>query len=76
MLVYNGYQAMVEFDAASGIWYGRVLGIRDVITFQAESEADLRRECEASVDDYLAFCKERGEAPERPRDMRGDENPG
>jgi predicted HicB family RNase H-like nuclease len=42
------------------------LGLRDVVTFQAESVSEIETAFHDSVDDYLEFCKERGEAPERP----------
>jgi predicted HicB family RNase H-like nuclease len=37
-----------------------------VITFQGQSVDELRQAFEDSVEDYLAFCAERGEEPERP----------
>jgi predicted HicB family RNase H-like nuclease len=43
-----------------------VINTRDVITFQGQSVAELKVAFRESVDDYLAFCKERGEAPEKP----------
>jgi predicted HicB family RNase H-like nuclease len=46
--------------------HGEVIGIRDVVTFQADSVAKIEKEFRASVDDYLAFCKKRGESPEKP----------
>jgi predicted HicB family RNase H-like nuclease len=43
-----------------------VIGIRDVITFQADSASEIRKAFFDSVDDYLQFCKSRGEKPEKP----------
>ncbi|MHB8899521.1 MAG: type II toxin-antitoxin system HicB family antitoxin [Thermoguttaceae bacterium] len=63
---YQGYIGKVEFDDEAGIFHGEVINTRDVITFQGESVAELKREFRASVEDYLAFCKQRGEAPEKP----------
>ncbi len=63
---YKGYSGEVELDLDAGVLYGRVIGIRDTVTFQSESAAEIRREFEASVDDYLAFCAERGEEPNKP----------
>jgi len=36
------------------------------ITFQGESAAELNKAFRESVDDYLDFCKSRGEEPDRP----------
>ena len=47
-------------------YFGRVIGIRDVITFQGDTVPDSLEAFHDSVDDYLAFCEERGESPEKP----------
>jgi predicted HicB family RNase H-like nuclease len=63
---YNGYVAKVEFDDEADIFFGEVINLRDVITFQGESVAELKHAFQDSVEDYLAFCAERGETPEKP----------
>ena len=63
---YKGYTAKVEFDADANVFHGQVLNLRDVITFQGTSVDELHAEFEASVEDYLEWCAERGEEPERP----------
>jgi predicted HicB family RNase H-like nuclease len=63
MLEYKGYVGTVEAD--EGIFLGRVAGLRDVITFEGASFAEVELAFRDSVDDYLAFCAERGEAPDR-----------
>ena len=62
----DGYQATVEFDEDTGSFHGEVIGLRDVITFQGRSVAELRKAFKESIEDYLAFCKARGEAPQKP----------
>jgi predicted HicB family RNase H-like nuclease len=37
-----------------------------VITFQGQSVAELKTAFEESIDDYLTFCKQRGEEPDKP----------
>ncbi len=66
MMEYQGYIGRVEFDDESDIFHGEVINTRDVITFQARSVDDLRKAFHDSVDDYLTFCAERGEKPEKP----------
>lgn len=63
---YKGYTGIVEFDEEAGVLHGRVVGLRDVITFQGDSVAEVTRAFRDSVDDYLEFCAERGESPEKP----------
>jgi len=66
MLTYKGYTGHVEFDDAAGLFHGEVLDTRDVITFQGRSVDELTTAFRESVDDYLAFCAERGEEPDKP----------
>ncbi len=66
MLEYQGYTAKAEFDPEALVFHGEVIDLRDVITFEADCVEDLVQEFHTSVDDYLDFCKERGEDPERP----------
>lgn len=63
---YKDYIARVEFDDEAGLFHGEIINTRDVITFQGESVVALRQAFEESVNDYLAFCAERGEKPDKP----------
>ena len=66
MMEYKGYIGKVEFDDDAEIFHGEIINTRDVITFQGKSVAELTRAFRESIDDYLAFCKQRGEAPDKP----------
>ena len=66
MLQYKGYTGHVEFDDETGIFHGEVLDLRDVITFQGKSVKEIERAFRESIDDYLEFCKERNEEPDKP----------
>jgi predicted HicB family RNase H-like nuclease len=63
MLEYEGYLGTV--DAEDGTFTGRVIGPRDVITFEGETYTEVEQAFRDSEDDYLAFCAERGEPPDR-----------
>jgi predicted HicB family RNase H-like nuclease len=63
---YKGYTGIVELDEESGTLFGRVIGLRDMITFQGESVTEVVQAFHDSVDDYLEFCTQRGESPEKP----------
>ena len=66
MKPYKGYTARVAFDEDALVFHGEVLGIRDVITFEAATAADLRQAFHDSVDDYLAWSAEEGLEPDKP----------
>jgi predicted HicB family RNase H-like nuclease len=63
---YKGYEAIVEYDSEAEIFHGEVANLRDVITFQGKSVSELKKAFAESIEDYLEFCKERGEEPEKP----------
>ena len=63
---YKGYEAVVEYDDEAEIFHGQVINARDVITFQATTVEDLKREFAFSVDEYLRWCEEEGREPEKP----------
>jgi predicted HicB family RNase H-like nuclease len=62
---YKGYTGVAEFDDEAGVIFGHVIGLRDTITFQGESVAEVTQAFRDSVDDYLEFCESRGESPEK-----------
>lgn len=66
MLSYKGYTGHVEYDDEAGIFHGEVLDLRDVITFQGRSVEEIEQAFRESVDDYLEFCEQRGEMPDKP----------
>lgn len=63
---YKGYIGTVTFDDEAELFHGEVVNLKDVITFQSDTVEGLKREFQISVDDYLDFCKQRGEQPDKP----------
>jgi len=66
MLKYMGYSGSVEFDDEAGLFHGEVIDTRDVITFQGQTVEEIQTAFRDSIDDYLEFCLERGEKPDKP----------
>lgn len=62
---YKSYVGSVEFSEEDGIFFGKVLGVRALISYEGENAADLVADFHSAVDDYLALCEERGETPEK-----------
>ena len=57
---YKGYEGYVTLDEEAGLFHGEVINIqKDVVTFQGKTMEEARHAFEESVDDYLAFCKEK-----------------
>ena len=66
MMEYKGYIGKVEIDDEAGILHGEIINIRDVITFEGVSVDEIHKAFRESVDDYLDFCAQRNESPEKP----------
>jgi predicted HicB family RNase H-like nuclease len=65
MLEYKGYLGDIEYSKADGVFYGRVLGITDHITYDGDSVKTLQCDFEEAVDDYIESCFEIGKDPEK-----------
>ena len=63
---YKGYFGLVEYDESAEIFFGRVINIDDVITFESESAKEIKQAFRDSLDDYLEFCAELGKQPSKP----------
>ncbi|MDO5445830.1 MAG: type II toxin-antitoxin system HicB family antitoxin [Eubacteriales bacterium] len=62
---YKGYVGSVEFSEEDGVLFGKVMGIRALISYEGESGRELLADFHSAVDEYLALCEEKGIEPER-----------
>ena len=63
---YRGYEGSIEFCEESKVFHGELLGINDMVTFEADQLEDLERAFHEMVDDYLDWCKADGHEPKKP----------
>ena len=61
---YKDYVGSVEFSEADGVFFGKVQGIRSLISYEGETAEELIQDFHEAVDDYLALCEEEGRMPE------------
>lgn len=61
---YKGYVGSVEFSEEDQLLYGKVLGIRGMITYEGENAAELVADFHGAIDDYLTTCEAEGMTPE------------
>ena len=66
MLQHKGYTGVVEFDPLIKRFTGYVIDLRADLYFEGRSVDEIQGSFEAVVDDYLDWCDERGEEPDRP----------
>ncbi len=65
-MTYKGYSARPEYSAEDGAFFGRLLGINDLVNFESANAEGLEEEFHKALDDYLAFCSEIGKQPQTP----------
>ncbi|MCI6283860.1 type II toxin-antitoxin system HicB family antitoxin [Selenomonas sp.] len=63
-MTYRNYTGSAEFSEADGLFYGRVLGIRSLISYEGSTAKELVEDFHGAVDDYLAICEAEDIAPE------------
>lgn len=64
IMEYKGYVGSVEFSEKDGVFYGKVQGIRSLISYEGTNASELVSDFHGAVDDYLSLCEEKGEKPE------------
>ena len=63
MMKYKGYLGKVVYDDEAEIFHGDVIGLKDVITFQGETVAEVKKAFRDSIESYLELCRSRGMKP-------------
>lgn len=65
LMEYHGYHAKIEYSEEDQSFFGRIIGINDVLIFDGETVKELRQAFHETIDDYLEMCKEIGKKPEK-----------
>lgn len=63
---YKGYKGIIEYEEGDELLHGRVIGLKNIITFQGKSIKQLQKDFHESVDEYLNYCEEKGKTVEKP----------
>ena len=66
IIQYKNYIGSVEFSEADCLLYGKVQGIRSLISYEGATVQELIDDFHGAVDEYLALCAEEGSEPEIP----------
>lgn len=64
-LEYKGYIGTVEFSAEDKIFFGKIQGINDLVTFEGTSVDGLEKSFKEAVLDYLETCATLNKTPEK-----------
>jgi len=62
---YKGFYGSVEFSNEDNVFFGRIIGINDRITYEGDNVTTLRNDFQEAVDEYIEICKQLGKLPEK-----------
>lgn len=64
-LSYKGYIGSVNFSKKDNVFFGKIEGINGLVNFEGESVKELTAAFHEAVDDYLAYCENKGIQPHK-----------
>jgi predicted HicB family RNase H-like nuclease len=64
-LTYNGYTASISYNSDDEVFFGRVIGVNDLIVFEGTSVIELKNGFQEAIDDYLETCEAMGKSPDK-----------
>jgi predicted HicB family RNase H-like nuclease len=66
LLSYKNYNGTVEYSKKDGCLFGKVVGIKSLLSYEGDSIQELEKDFQTVIDEYIADCEERGVQPEQP----------
>jgi len=63
-LIYKNYHGSIEYSKEDKLMYGKVLGIKSLISYEGKTGDKLEKDFKKAIDFYLSDCEERGVDPE------------
>lgn len=65
VLQYKDYLASIQFSSEDEVFYGKILGIDDLVSFEGSSVKELKKAFQEAVEDYIETCKQIGKEPNK-----------
>lgn len=62
---YKGYIGSVEFSEEDEVFFGSVIGIKSLISYEGTNAKELIEDFHGAVNDYLLVCEQEGIEPEK-----------
>lgn len=66
LLSYKNYNGTVEYSREDSCLFGKVIGIKSLLSYEGNSVKELEENFQDVIDGYLEDCKERNIEPEQP----------
>ncbi len=64
-LNYQDYTATITYSADDEVFFGKVIGLNDLVLFEGTSVAELKQAFAEAIEDYLETCKNLGKSPDK-----------
>ena len=65
ILKYKEFIGTVHFSTDDNVFFGKLVGIDDLITFEGNTVEELKSSFEEAVDDYVELCSTNGRSPHK-----------
>lgn len=65
LLSYKNYNGTVEYSKEDKCLFGKVVGIKSLLSYEGDSIQELEEDFQRVVNEYLIDCEERGVVPEQ-----------
>jgi predicted HicB family RNase H-like nuclease len=65
-LEYKGYTGSIEYSKEDDLLFGKVLGVRGLISYEGKTGNELENDFKEAIVTYLSDCNEKEIAPEKP----------
>jgi predicted HicB family RNase H-like nuclease len=58
VIIYKDFIASVSYAAEDEVFFGKIEGINDLVSFEGESTKELKQAFHDAVEDYIEICRE------------------
>ena len=66
IIEYKGYLGSIEYSSEDELFFGKLLGIRTLVSYEGETAKEIKQAFQEAVEDYLETCETLGQKPEKP----------
>lgn len=65
IMKYKDFYASIHYEDETSTFWGKIEGIEDIISFEADSVEGLKKEFEEVVEEYMEDCKKMNKDPHK-----------
>ena len=65
-LEYKGYAGTIEYSKEDELLYGKVVGIKSLLSYEGSTGTELEIDFKGVIDEYIEDCIQAGIKPEKP----------